>query len=415
MPDMKPLLLGLLGAGAASLAVAATTVAPDSVRFEYTGVPPRVEAGMARWQRPSADAAAAHPATSIIGFRTAANAVTIRLRYPTPPPRRRLSNGVVLVDGVPEVGFTRPGDGPGDVRVELSWPEARQRDLQVVLPAADEVQFLGLELSPAGVQLAVSRPSMQRPIVAMGDGITQGFSASHPLYTWPARLGRALGRPWVNLGYDGRATVPADADGLGALKPAAVAILLGSMDAQRGTDPRVFTENYLELLRRILRAEPEFGVWAVTPLPCDALGGRWRLDRIEEYREAIRTAVREANDPRIRLVEGPELTPFAAPEEFRALYPDALHPNDDAFRRMAESLTERMRADGFPAAPDGAGKVSGVRGQGECSGFRVQGSVISYSNSNSYSMNSALLSSAFPEPRPLTPDPLFSRQVHHPL
>lgn len=399
---MKPLLLGLIGAGAITASASAATIAPDSFRLEYTGVPPHIEAGVARWQRPSGDAAAAHPATAVIGFRTAATSVVVRLRYPSPPARRRLSNGAVLVDGAPEVGFTRPGEGAGDVRVELSWPEARQRELQVVLPAADEVQFFGLELGPADAQLAVPRPSPPRPVVAMGDAATHGFDATHPLHTWPARLGRALGRPWVNLGYDGRATVPADADGLGALKPAAVAVLLGSTDAQRGTDPKVFGENYLEMLRRVLRAEPEFGVWAVTPLPCDALGGRWRLDRIEEYREAIRAAVREANDPRIRLVEGPELTPFAAPEEFRALYPDALHPNDEAFRRMAEALAERMRTDGFPPAPGGAAEGSGAR---------VQGSVISYS----YSMAPLLSSSAAPEPRTLNPDPLSSHQLHFSL
>jgi lysophospholipase L1-like esterase len=323
-------------------------VAPNIPRFIYLGVPPAFESGKAVWRRPAADSTAADPATSRIIFQAAATSVVVRLNYPRPERRHSMPNGAVRVDGELSAGFTRPGPKSGLVRVELSFPERKRRAFDVILPAAETVEFLGLDL-PDGEDVDRPPAPPRLRFAAMGDSITHGFFATHPLFTWPARVGEALKMDWINLGYNGRGVVPADADGLPALKPDAVLVLLGVNECQRGTKLEVFEASYAEFLRRVLRANPKLGVWAITPLPCGSLGGRWRVEQIETYREAIRKTVKAMNDPRVRLVEGPALLPVPDPAALRAFTTDALHPNDAGFAVLASNLVARLKADGVPA------------------------------------------------------------------
>lgn len=75
---------------------------------------------------------------------------------------------------------------------------------QLFLPLMNEVTWMSIGVEK-DYQLEFLPVRKEKPIVAYGTSICQGFSASRPAMTWTSQLSRALDLPVYNLGFSGNA------------------------------------------------------------------------------------------------------------------------------------------------------------------------------------------------------------------
>lgn len=75
---------------------------------------------------------------------------------------------------------------------------------QLFLPLMNEVTWMSIGIAQ-DCQLEFLPIRQEKPIVAYGTSICQGYSASRPAMTWTSQLSRALDWPVINLGFSGNA------------------------------------------------------------------------------------------------------------------------------------------------------------------------------------------------------------------
>ncbi len=344
-PLAGALLVGVL-AGTAEAApqegAPAITVAPNHPLIAYRGaVEHTATATEATFRRAPCDSpfAVDSPCTAIT-FRTASSTVTVWLRYAaktTFQPAHHVFNhaGVCLVDGREAARYTRPSEGSEPLPVRLTAPGPGEHTYEVWLPYADSVAFLGLALEQ-GAALAPLPDAPAVRYVAHGDSITHGFRATDTTASYPYLLAKAKGWACANVGFGSRQCVAGDGALIAAQRPDVVTILIGVNDCLGSVPIETYRARYAGLLDALRAGAPTAAVYAITPLSCP---GKWKgTDNLEAYREAVRTLARERKDPRLFVVEGPDLIPSEA-----RYFADGLHPNDEGFRLMAENLGARVR------------------------------------------------------------------------
>lgn len=246
------------------------------------------------------------------------------------------SNGVCLVDRAVAVPFTRRSDQGGRQSVEVSGRlPAGVHTYEIILPICDRVNFCGVEVDD-GAKFFTPDPAPKTRYVAYGDSITQGFCASDSVHTYCFLLAESKQWQLVNFGFGSRTAVPADGALIPDLKPDIITILLGVNDCLGKIPPADFTSNYQGVLDNIRKGVATVPIYVITPLN---LPGKWPgTEDLEEYRNAIRTLVRDRQDSNLHLVEGPDLIP----NELR-YFQDGLHPNDEGFVLMAKALGLKIR------------------------------------------------------------------------
>lgn len=243
----------------------------------------------------------------------------------------------------------------GDLAVRLPTGLERGAGLAacaVWLPAIATCAVAGVAVAEGAAVAAAPLPAPRW--LAIGDSLTQGFSARSPLAGWVPRLERRWGlRAW-NLGVGGIRIEPgAFAWALGAHPWELVTVNLGSNHAWRESDAAQAAERAVELARLVLAARPRRALWILPPwkpcedgkgppeymgVPLDAAAGA----RVGRVRAALREAL-AAFAPDLALVDGSAL----APHDHRWL-PDGLHPGDAGFARFAAGLAAAF--DPSPAA-----------------------------------------------------------------
>ncbi len=113
------------------------------------------------------------------------------------------------------------GEWEGAVRVGLS---PRRTTYTLYLPHGASVDELAIGVEP-GAMIAPAYANGHKPVCFYGTSIVHGFCASRPGMTYPAILGRRLGRPFLNLGFSGNARMqPEVVEFLAELDPAAYVI-----------------------------------------------------------------------------------------------------------------------------------------------------------------------------------------------
>ena len=281
-----------------------------------------------RWDSPGAR----------VRWRTDSEEVRVKLRYSS----RHLSSsrnsvGSYRVGGRSEPGWTFDRPAAGDVLLDLILPVpvgGAWHDYEVILPYADSVDVVGVELrSGAGLVPPGARADVR--YVAAGDSVTHGFTADDVRGTYPFLVAERNGWEQVNLGIGGRGTRGADGAFLAEIDADVVSVLIGVNDWQAGADLATFRMNYEQLVEGVCSGGSTGAVALITPL---WVPPTWRPAQarhpLEAYREIIREIVAERADPRLLLVEGPGLIPHD-PAYFDAI---AVHPNQSGFARMAAKL-----------------------------------------------------------------------------
>jgi len=167
-------------------------------------------------------------------------------------------------------------------------------------------------------------------IVAFGDSLTYGTGARED-ESYPAVLGRLIGRPVVRAGVPGEVT----AQGLRRLpsvideyRPRLVIVCLGGNDMLRKVSEGEITRN----LRSILKTLSQRGIAAVlVGVPKPAL--------IAHAPGFYADLAREFGVP----YEGEILTSVLLAADLKS---DPIHPNAKGYRKMAEALAQLLRKAG---------------------------------------------------------------------
>jgi lysophospholipase L1-like esterase len=169
-------------------------------------------------------------------------------------------------------------------------------------------------------------PTATGPWVAFGDSLTEGYGATEG-HAYPALLSRSLGVPILNLGVSGDTT----ADGLKRLdavarqQPRVVLLCLGGNDALNQM-PQARTLANLGAIIDRLHAEGSFVVLI-------GIRSASLRDRNEK------AFARLARDKRALYVPD-----FLKGLAFKPVYmSDAIHPNDEGYKRFAERLEKVLR------------------------------------------------------------------------
>lgn len=276
-------------------------------------------------------------------WRTDSATVSVRLRYSARHTgASRNSIGVFRVDGRSEAGwtFTRPGAGEAELSVTLPAPaDGAWHDYEVILPYADSVDVLGVDVSAgANWMSAATRPATR--YVAFGDSVTHGFTATEVTKSYAFRVAERKDWELVNLGIGGRGTHGPDGAFLAGVKADVISVLIGVNDWQAGAALESFRANYAQLVSGLREGHPNTAVYLITPLwvpptwaPTNA---RYPL---EDYRAIIREVAVQRADLGLIVIEGPALIDHDATLFDRI----AVHPNDAGFVQMAERLAKLMR------------------------------------------------------------------------
>ncbi len=277
-------------------------------------------------------------------FRTNSSRLSVDLLYRERVNPQRMQNGVGVyrIDGKSGEKWTferSRRDGCKNEPVTVRLPaDGQWHDYELILPYGDIVEIHALHASPdADFEEPEARPSEK--MVFFGDSIVHGFSASRIDRTFPFLTGELLDCEVVNLGIAGIGLNPGAAKILGGMKMDRLVVSIGANDWREGMLPGKFRTNLEKFIHDFRMFQKETPVIFLTPAwispKFKAPAARHPLD---EFREAIRTAVAESGDPFLRAIDGERLM-----DHDPALYEaDHLHPRDAGIEQMAERLAEQL-------------------------------------------------------------------------
>ena len=231
-------------------------------------------------------------------------------------------------------GFGWPkGDNHDSALVE--YMDEGEKTCLVYLPLWDEVLSLELGIDGDSRIEAVPNPFRHR-IVVIGSSITHGTSASRPGMAYAARLGRALGFGFVNLGASGQCKLDTFFARIAAETRADAFVF----DVFSNPSPQQIEERLEGFVRRIRESHP------ATPLiflqtevresgNFDLKKRAFEADKREAARKGMEKLLeRDENiyfiDPGMDLGDDHEATV------------DGVHPTDLGFERMLNALTPRI-------------------------------------------------------------------------
>lgn len=319
------------------------TVPPNDPRIQYYGFANvRVSSKEATGDRmiPDSPYRGDNPAARI-RFETNASEVSIVLNFAKMDAvtghSSWASDGLVTIEESEPVQIGRMNGNGGPQVSKVRVGNSSRRTMEVILPYADVVSFLGLGLPPGAELFQVKRETLPR-YVAYGDSITQGFRAVSPVETYPMRLSRAKKWELINMGFGSRrATIP-DGAVLARLKPDVMTMLIGVNDCLGAKPVERYAADVSSLVAEFRRTSPRTPVFFITPLPV-AEPAKWKnSEKLDAYRSAAAQALGKLNDPNLHLIDGTALI-----EPKAELFADGLHPNADGFEMIAKRLGEAIR------------------------------------------------------------------------
>jgi len=222
----------------------------------------------------------------------------------------------------------------GELRRGL--PEERAR-YTLYLPHGASVERVEIGIDP-GATLAPAYANGRRPLCFYGTSIVHGFCASRPGMTYPAILGRRLGRPFINMGFSGNARMqPEVVEFLAELDPAVYIVA-----CLENMGPALIDERVVPTVKALRAAHPDTPivlveniVYQATYMLADPRGG-WG-PKNERLRAAYERLLADSVTG-LHYVEGDRLLG----EDGEATV-DGTHPTDLGFFRMADALEPVLR------------------------------------------------------------------------
>lgn len=184
----------------------------------------------------------------------------------------------------------------------------------------------------------------QGAVVFLGDSITQG---------WGDDMGASFGPLKVaNRGISGDTTrgmlLRLERDVL-ALHPRAVVMLMGTNDLEEGDDARDLASNVREIVRRLVRQDPEMPILLCKVFPSSQTMRRSAKD-IRRINRLCANYVKRI--PQVTVLDTWSIFANEDGDATRAEFPDLLHPNEQGYKKWADALRPALeRIAGPPARP----------------------------------------------------------------
>ncbi|WP_134765644.1 GDSL-type esterase/lipase family protein [Nocardioides sp. 1609] len=284
--------------------------------------------------------------------------------------------GDVLTVDMTTGTFGHEAGAPATVRFD--GLAAGTKDVEIWLPHDETTVLVALRAdAPVGPLDRTGR----RTWLHHGSSISHGSNAATPTGTWPVVAARLAGVELVNLGFGGGALLdPFTARALRDTPADLVSIKVGinvvntDLMRRRAFGPAV--HGFLDTIRE---GHPDVPLLLVTPLRCplhedtpgplapdlaalaegrlgfvatgdpaDVPAGRLTLRVVREELARV-VAERTASDPRLHLLDGPDL--YGEPDEAEHPLPDGLHPDAATHQLVGERFAGRAFAPGAPFAP----------------------------------------------------------------
>jgi lysophospholipase L1-like esterase len=235
--------------------------------------------------------------------------------------------------------------GVGAVEAVVYDGPERNQSVELYMPTHAEIRFAGVGVTEKA-EIKSPNSSILPTVVFYGDSITHGSVTARPGTTYPARVARALGVDFVNLGVGGSARgEPAMAQIIGSLKADVVVLAYGvNSFGSSFEEPRAFDTTYDQFLGIVRASRPTVPIVFLTPFfhtrefEQTTSGGA----KLEEYRRVIREVVyrrQSFGDFNLVLVDGHSVIGPGQGD----LLADQVHPNDQGFAAIAEILGAQVR------------------------------------------------------------------------
>ena len=213
--------------------------------------------------------------------------------------------------------------------------DTTMKECLLYLPLHDEIAALEIG-TDEGARLEAAPDPFRHRIVVIGSSITHGTSASRPGMAYAARLGRALGFGFVNLGASGQCKLDTFFARIAAETRADAFVF----DVFSNPSPQQIEERLEGFVRRIRESHP------ATPLIFLQTEVR-ESGNFDLKKRAFEADKREAARKRMeKLLERDENIYFIDPgmdlgDDHEATV-DGVHPTDLGFERMLDALTPRI-------------------------------------------------------------------------
>lgn len=237
-------------------------------------------------------------------------------------------------------------------RADFSFEDlpAGDKRLELWLPQWGGFRLKGLELDD-GATLAPAEDPRPRWLT-YGSSISQCAEAASPTRTWPAIVARTRGLNLTCLGFSGECHLDGTVARVLRDLPAEVISLCVGINIQGGNSlsERTFAPALIGFIQTVREGHPETPLVVVSPVhspPREMVPNKLGLS-LQAVRQEVAKVVKlfvAHGDANLFYVDGLELL---GPEHAHLL-PDALHPNTDGYRVIAENFLEKVVAKHFPA------------------------------------------------------------------
>lgn len=306
---------------------------PDHASFgfsDYCAV--SVNASRARFTRPIVDGQgleSVNPAARV-RFVTNAASLVINLQYTNLSLLSAYNGtGLVLANGSVVATFTRGAGAAGPLAVLVSLGSVSSRTIEILMPYAASVDFIGVSL-PAGSTFSAPAARPATRYVAGGDSITQGFFASGIAAQWTHALAVAKGYQLINNGYGGRPCVASDGTALANLTPSVASYLIGYNDFAAQVPLATFKANFTAFVNAFRAVNPTVKLYCITPLYTTTVLPL----TIAQYRTQISDALTTLGNALNVLVDGAALMTNSSDR-----LSDGIHPNDLGSSEIVTAMT----------------------------------------------------------------------------
>jgi lysophospholipase L1-like esterase len=208
-------------------------------------------------------------------------------------------------------------------------------DAAVVIHLPEGMRPVVHTIAPVGGAIEPAPPGPRW--LCYGDSIAEGWVATGPAWSWPARVARRHRLDLVNLGYAGAARGEiASAEQIAALPADVISLSHGTNCWSRTPHSAAMVRAGLDAFVEIVRqGHPTTPIVVVSPVVRpDAEATPNRLGAtLADLRGTIEDLVadRAAGDARLHLVPGARLL---APDQL----PDGIHPGDEGHAGMADAI-----------------------------------------------------------------------------
>ena len=257
----------------------------------------------------------------------------------------------VVVRSVYVDDFAKPekivmtNNAQGDARVILAeagrfgirlfeYAEKKERTVCVYLPQSVALAFTGVEVDEGALVASVERP--KRKLLCLGDSITQGMDAKHPMTAYTTQLARLLDAELLNQGVGGHIfDVDSFDEGL-AFDADVVTIAYGTNDWNGNKTVEEIQNNVRAYLEKVTGRYPLADVYVLGPI-WRTIGDEIRAGgNLWDFSQVILKTAQEFEG--VTCVDGLALVPHQ-----EHVLPDGTHPNDEGFLHYALNVYRAIK------------------------------------------------------------------------